>query len=220
LARYDRFIKSAGLSPEQQDRLLKELKELAAVDFDFMAALHSQGFGVGNLPKDPKALQALRGPITEKREAFAENLRVMLGDERAKQFLDFGRTTAERNVADQLAGRLYYTDSALTSQQADQLVQILAQGRLSPQATGSPAATMNGNSISRNALNGALAQAMQQGGLSLLDWNAPVSDAAIAKAEAVLSPVQLAALKRVQAEQVMQLQLAPPPPPGFLGGSR
>jgi hypothetical protein len=93
-------------------------------------------------------------------------------------------------------------------------------GRLNPQASGSPESTMNGAVISRSSLTGALAQAMQQSGLTLLDWHAPVSDAAMREANAVLSPTQLAALKRLQAEQAMQLQIAPPPPAGFLGGPR
>jgi hypothetical protein len=42
----------------------------------------------------------------------------------------------------------------------------------------------------------------------------------MARAGAVLSPVQIAALKQLQAEQLKQLQLAPPPPAGFVGGPR
>jgi RNA polymerase sigma factor (sigma-70 family) len=220
LARYDHFLKTAGLSAEQQDRFAKGVKDVAAADFDFMAALHSQGYGVGNLPTDANALRELQRPGAEKKKQFFEETRAMLGDERTKRFADAFKATPERNVADQLAGRLYYTESALTAQQADQLVKILGGSRLNPQAQGTPESTMNATPIAPRALQGALAQALQQGGLSLLDWHAPVSDAALAKASSVLSPVQLAALKRVQAEQVTQLQLAPPPPAGFLGGPR
>jgi hypothetical protein len=39
-----------------------------------------------------------------------------------------------------------------------------------------------------------------------------VSDAAIAPAQSVLTPSQLAALKQVQANEAAQLLLAPPPP--------
>ena len=220
MARYDRFVQAAGLTAEQQERLLKGLRDIAAADFDFMAALHSQGYGVGNLPKDPAALRELQAPGMEKKKAVAEDLRAMLGDERMRQFAEFGRTTAERNVADQLASRLYYTDGALTRQQADQLVQILSRERLNPQASDSATSAMNGVVVPPQALHGALAQALQQGGLTLLDWHAPVSDGAIAQAASVLSSPQLAALKQVQAEQLRQLQLAPPPPAGFLGGPR
>jgi hypothetical protein len=39
-----------------------------------------------------------------------------------------------------------------------------------------------------------------------------VTDAALTEAEAVLTPTQLAALRRIQAQQVLKFQLAPPPP--------
>jgi hypothetical protein len=219
LARYDRFIKSANLTAEQQERFAKGLRDLAAVDFDFLAALNSQGYGVGNLPRDPAAMRELQAPGMEKKKAVAQEMRAMLGDERMRQFAEFGRATAERNVADELAGRLYYTDSALTPSQADQLVEILLKERLNPQATDAQSA-MNGTAVAPQALQGALAQALQIGGLTLLDWHAPVSDAAMARAGAVLSPVQIAALKQLQAEQLQQLRVAPPPPAGFVGGPR
>ena len=79
---------------------------------------------------------------------------------------------------------------------------------------------MNGTAVGVRALQGALAQALRHGGLTLLDWHAPISDAALAQAAQVLSPAQVAALKQVQAEQIRQLQLTPPPPAGFVGGPR
>lgn len=219
LARYDRFIKSANLTAEQQERFAKGLRDLAAIDFDFMVALHSQGYGVGNLPRDPAAVRELQAPGMEKKRAFAQEMRTVLGDERMREFMEFGRATAERNVADELAGRLYYTDSALTPRQADQLVEILLKERLNPQAADA-ASAMHGTAVAPQALQGALAQALQLGGLTLLDWHAPVSDAALARLGTVLAPGQLAALKQLQAEQLQQLQLAPPPPAGFVGGPR
>jgi uncharacterized protein (DUF1778 family) len=46
-----------------------------------------------------------------------------------------------------------------------------------------------------------------------LDWQAPVTDAAITSAQSVLTTAQLAVLQEIQAQQVIQYQTAPPTPP-------
>ena len=71
---------------------------------------------------------------------------------------------------------------------------------------------MNGTFITPQAMTGRRGQAMQQQGMNLMDWLAPVTDAALARAQAVLTPAQFAALQQIQAQQVTQIQLAPPPP--------
>jgi hypothetical protein len=55
---------------------------------------------------------------------------------------------------------------------------------------------------------------MQQSGMTLYDWQTPITDAAMSQAQAILAPAQFAALQRLQAQQVTELQLAPPPPRG------
>ncbi len=213
--RYDRFFKTAGLSAEQQDGLLKALEGRAGDQLDLMAALHAQGFGVGNVPQDPEGQRQFQQILSSDRQhaqAVQSEMRALLGDDGFRQFAQYSATIAERNVADQLASRLYYTAEPLSAGQAEQLAQVLAKNRLSPQPTPSPATNMNGTLIDQPTLNNGVAQAMQQGGMNLLDWQAPVSDAALAQAQAVLTPAQFAVLKQVQAQQVAQLQLAPPPP--------
>jgi hypothetical protein len=63
----------------------------------------------------------------------------------------------------------------------------------------------------------AIGQAMQQGGQTMLDWRAPITDAAITKAETVLTAPQLATLRQMQAQQLAQFQISPPPPAGSPG---
>jgi hypothetical protein len=46
-----------------------------------------------------------------------------------------------------------------------------------------------------------------------MEWQSPITDAAVAKLEPVLSAPQLAALRGLQASQLARLQLAPAPPP-------
>ncbi len=214
-AHYDRFLKASGLSPEQQEEFLSEMKGLSADELDLMAALHTQGYGVGNLPKDPQAQAQFQELLNEHRQNTQDmqaKLHALMGDDLFKRFAQFAGTIPERNVADQVAAQLYYTDAPLTAPQADQLAQILAQNRYSGQPKPTPTTTMNGTFITPQAMTGRRGQAMQQQGMNLMDWLAPVTDAALARAQAVLTPAQFAALQQIQAQQVTQIQLAPPPP--------
>ncbi|MDB6170314.1 MAG: polymerase, sigma-24 subunit, subfamily [Verrucomicrobia bacterium] len=211
-ARYDRFLKTAGLSAEQYELVIGELKGTLADELDFMGALRTQGLGVGNMPSDPEERARLEGFIREKKQTTQAKLRALLGEERFRQFAQYSSSIPERNVAEQIAGRLYDADEPLTAQQANQLAQILAQNRFTPQATPAPNATMNGTFLTPQDIGRRVAQVMQQQGMNMLDWTAPVTDAALAKARDVLTPVQLAALRQLQAQQLTQIQLAPPLP--------
>jgi hypothetical protein len=210
--RYDRFIKSAGLSAGEEARFLKAVEEGIAGELDFMGALHAKGYGVGNLPQDPQdrmQLQQLHRDYSEKNQA---RMREALGDARLQQFAQYSGMIGERNVTDQVASQLYYTDTPLTAQQAEQLAQVLKEDRFKP-GEPSPHNTMGGNFVlTPRSISGRMGQAMQQGGMTALDWQNPITDAALVRAQTILTPTQFAALQRVQAQQVTQFQLAPPPP--------
>ena len=72
-----------------------------------------------------------------------------------------------------------------------------------------PGNRVNGVVITKEARIARLQQETQPGGVSVIERLEPITDAAIARAEAVLTPGQLAALKQVQAVQVTQFQVAP-----------
>lgn len=211
-AHYARFLKTAGLSPAQETEFFKQIRERGAAELDFMLALRAQGYGVGNLPKDPQVQAGFQKMATEQKTNFETGLRAVLGADGYKSFQQYSATLPERNVVDQLGGQLYLSETPLTAQQADQLTQILVQNRFSGQPTPSPSTTQNGTFLTRQAFLGALGQATQQNGLTLLDWHAPVTDAALTRAESVLTPAQLAVLRQVQAQQAAQFQIVPPPP--------
>lgn len=209
--RYDRFLQTSGLSAGQQDQVLNVLNEARAGEVDLMAALHARGYGVGNVPQDPEGRAMLQKMATEMKQRLDTGLRSTLGDDGYKAFQQYSALIPERNVADQLASQLYYTTEPLTPAQADQLVRVLAQNRFASQPSPAPAAMMNGNFIDPPSYSRRLAQEMQQNGMNLLGWSAPVTDTALSRAETVLTPGQLAALRQVQVQQVLQFQLAPPP---------
>jgi hypothetical protein len=218
--RFDRFVKNAGLSPAQQEEFFKQIRDRTATELDFMLALRAQGFGVGNLPQDPQVRAGFQKLGAEQKEKFENGLRAALGDDGYKAFQHYGATLPERNVVDELGGRLYLSDTPLKAEQAEQLAQILQQNRYTGQPTASPTTTMNGTLLTRQVLISAIGQSTQQSGMSSLDWRAPVTDAAIARAESILTPAQLAALRQLQAQQVAQFQLAPPPPAASPGAAK
>lgn len=209
--RYDRFFKTSGLSADQQDQVLKVLDEGRAGEMDLMSALHARGYGVGNVPQDPEGRAMLQKMATEMKQRLDTGLRSTLGDDGYKAFQQYAALIPERNVADQLASQLYYTTEPLTPAQADQLVRVLAQNRFAPQPSPAPTAMMNGSFIDPQAYGRRLAQEMQQNGMNMLGWSAPVTDTALSRAETILTPGQVAALRQVQAQQALQFQLAPPP---------
>ena len=208
--RYDGLFRKAGLSAEQQERVLSLLKEARATSLDMLVGLRTQGFDLGN-NENPEAVTKMMSKTgreaMQRREA---GLRAVLGDGGFAAFKQYTGTIPHRNVAEQMAGQLYNTDEPLTAQQADRLVEILAENGFNRQDPSAPGNTVNGTVISQQLYQARFAQALKDGGTSPLDWQAPVTDAAITRAQSVLTPTQLAALKQVQASQAVQFQLAPP----------
>jgi RNA polymerase sigma factor (sigma-70 family) len=216
-AHYDGFFKKAGLSAEQQERVLNLMKEVRTGELDLLAALHTQGYDRGD-NEDPRAMsKEVMGTVKkigmediQQREAA---MRAILGDDGFTAYQQYSATISQRNVADQVAAQLYNTNEPLTAQQAEQLVEVLTQNAFNPRAESAPGNTINGTVVSQSVYSGRLIQVGQQGGMSVLDWQAPVTDAAIARAQSILTPAQFAALKQMQANQAVLFQLAPPPPP-------
>lgn len=216
--RFNRFFQSAELTTEQQERFLKTTMGEADSWLEMLAVKRAAGgLEPGGPPMDPVAMEQI-GAIAKRHDMENESaLRELLGDQ-FKPLMQYMATLGERNAVDQLASQLYYTDSPLTPQQADQLTRILAENAFRPQLTPAPTNTMGSQFISREALNGAMAQGMNFNGPVALGVNqdfpwmqhALVTDAAVARAGAALTPTQLAALRVLQAEQVARLQLAPP----------
>ncbi len=209
--RFEPFLKTTSLSPAQREEFFNQIKDRSAAELDFMLALHQQGYGVGSLPQDPQARADLQKMATTQKEKFEGGMRGVLGDDGYRAYQQFGATLPERNTVDELGGQLYLSESPLTAQQAEQLAVILKQDGYNGQPTATPRTTMNGTLLTRQALMSAVQQVANQGGQPALDWHAPVTDAAVARAESVLSPAQIAALRQVQARQLAQFQLAPPP---------
>jgi RNA polymerase sigma factor (sigma-70 family) len=214
-AKFDRFFQLAGLSPADQERFLAVIRNFAEAKLDLTASVREQGYGPNNVPTDPQALTSLFALDAQVENEYADKLRALLGDERFKQYYNYRKTLPELNVAEHLASQLYASDTPLTAEQSAQLVRLLRDTRFDKQATPSPTNTLNGTFIPDSTYVAAVKQSNLIFGdimMPNIDWLAPVTDAAIARAEAVLAPAQVAALRRLQASQAAELQLAPPVP--------
>lgn len=218
MARFGHFFKSTGISSEVQGEIGKHFNAYAEAMLDYYSAVRAQGFGPMNPPQDPNVLVELLRMENDVVARFTDDLRVVLGDERTKQFIEYQKSVPEINVADQLAAQLYATDVPLTGPQALQLVQLLKDSRHDGDTKPSPTNTMNGTFVSSESLGAAVQFSnLVTGSLMMpgrLTWAAPITDAAIARAQTILAPTQLQALRQLQAQQVAQYQLAPPTPKG------
>jgi hypothetical protein len=74
-----------------------------------------------------------------------------------------------------------------------------------PRAGASPATSLAGTPLPANAIALSKAIAGQQN----VEWARLITDAAVAHAESVLAPTQIAALKLLQQQQLIQIKLAP-----------
>jgi hypothetical protein len=133
-----------------------------------------------------------------------------LGDDGARRFADYRKFVPALNVAGQLAGRLYDTGEPLTAVQARSLLEVLQKNPYRAGTETSPGSTFAGETI---ALGGAKALSnLVHGDLMMpgLAWSAPITDAAVERAQPILTPRQIEALRELQAQQAANYRLAPP----------
>jgi hypothetical protein len=205
--RFERFFRTAGLTGEQQDRFLKIAMDDAEGRLEVLALRRSVGALDPDAPPiDAATIETITATQKRLDDQNAAALRALLG-ERMPSLMDYMKTIGERNVADELASHLYYTDAPLAAGQAEQLTRILAENAYAAAAP-SPRNTLGGVPLPREIYNGAMTQAVNEDQPWM--WRSPITDAAVARAAAVLAPTQVAVLKVLQAEQAARLQLLPP----------
>lgn len=151
---------------------------------DIWAAAESQGIASGSDSSASTSVARMTsGPITLR----DEKLKVLLGDDRMKQYIDYDSTTGRLAMAfvPALAGDLYTTGTPLAVSQGDQLRQIIVDRT---KIVKEPMASDGGVPVYRL--------------VSQTDWNAVATDAG-----AFLSEEQLAVLKKRAAIEVADAQL-------------
>lgn len=209
-ARYAALFKNLNLPPEQIERLKSLLLDRQTTVQDVFAAAREQGI-------NPRTDQdTFRKLVADSRNDVNDSIKAAIGDAGFAQLQHYEQTLPQRNLVNDLSQRLNFSDMPLSTAQAEQLVQILAanqpEGR-NPGATG--ASTGAPTSSGRGGLSGGGTVSfggrggfsLSAGGDSRGGSTAQVTAAAVAQAQSVLAPSQLAALQQIQQQQQTQQQL-------------
>ncbi len=125
-ARYAALFKNLNLTPAQADKLKTVLADRQTTMQDVMSAALDQGL---DPRRDREAYQKL---MEGARADVNASIKAVIGDNGFAQFENYEKTIPQRNIVNQLQQRLSYSDTPLTSTQADQLVQILANNTPPP----------------------------------------------------------------------------------------
>lgn len=219
-ARYAALFKKLGLAPDKLAQFKSLLADRLSTPFDVMAAAGQQGI---NPIQDPQAFRQL---VQNAQAEIDGKIQALLDPGSYAQYQNYVQTEPQRSVVNQLQQALSYTAAPLSSAQADQLVQILAE-TLPTRGTATGAAVTY---VGRQGPGGEMTAVAvgppppDGGGFA---GGSLVTDDAITRAQSVLSAPQVQALQEIQQQQQAASQLrqqilqkaaaggvALPPPPG------
>jgi hypothetical protein len=222
-AQYAALFRNLNLSPDQAAKVESLLADRANTMQDVMNVAREQGI---NPRTDPQGFQQL---VASAQSDINNSLQSVLGAAGFSQLQSYEQTMPQQNVVNQLQQRLSYTDTPLTPAQSAQLVQVLAANPapLRTNADGTPAQVGRGGAAAgigaaiAGVVGGGFGGGGGGGGIGALlgggggggagggaNAVAIVTPAAVAQAQTVLAPTQVAALQQIQQQQQNQQQLA------------
>jgi hypothetical protein len=186
---YGPLFKSLNLTPDQLAQFQTLLADKQQALMDTLQAARDQGI---NPRTDPDGFKTLVNQATSQVDATIQQ---QLGDAGYQQYQQYQQTLPERNTVNALTQQLSYTQTPLTDDEANAMVQLLAQNQ--PQRAG------NGTSGTTNGGDGGpnLAALLNGGG------NAKITPESVTAAQGILSAPQMAVLQQVQAQQQAQQQM-------------
>ncbi|HZZ20889.1 MAG TPA: hypothetical protein VFE25_16055 [Opitutaceae bacterium] len=187
-ATYGALFKSLNLSPEQLSQFQGLLADKQQAMMDTMQAAREQGI---NPREDPDGFKAL---MTQAVAQTDQNIQQMLGDAGFQQYQQYQQTLPERNTVNSLQQSLSYTQTPLTDDESNAMVNLLAQTQ--------PARAGNGTAGATTGTPGPNLMAMMNGG-----GTAKVTADTIAQASTVLTAPQVSALEQIQQQQQAQQQI-------------
>lgn len=191
-SRYAALFRNLNLNPAQLERLKQLLVEKQASVMDVMGAARAQGL-TGRENRDE-----LRQLVNDSQAEVDAMIRNELGESAYNQYKNYEATFPQRGTVDQLERRLSYSNTPLTPAQAEQVVQILAETSPAP----------GGNMARRGDFGLAVPFAAGPGvTIAIAGQQSSISNDAIARAQGVLQPQQVAALQGLQQEQQAAQQL-------------
>jgi hypothetical protein len=186
---YGPLFKALNLAPDQLAQFQSLLADKQQALVDTLQAAREQGI---NPRSDPDGFKTL---VNQSISQVDTSIQQALGDAGYQQYQQYQQTLPERNTVNSLQQQLSYTQSPLTDDEANQMVQLLAQNQ--PQrAGGGTAGTENGGDGGPNLMN------LINGG-----GTAKITPETITAASGVLSAPQVSVLQQIQSEQQAQQQM-------------
>jgi len=215
-ARYAALFQSMNLTPDQTDKLKTLLAERGSTRMDVMAAATAQGIDPRENPG------AYRKLFTDAQNELNNSIKSVVGENGFAQLQNYEQTLPQRALVNDLQQRLSYTNTPLSTSQADALVQILASNQ-PPRSTSSGPAGPPTDAMQVQVTRdpggpggppGRGGDFMSFGGpvMGMVDGmgrgpTTTVTPNAVAQAQSMLAPTQLAALQQIQQQQQAQQQL-------------
>jgi hypothetical protein len=187
-ATYAALFKSLNLSPEQLTQFQGLLADRQQALMDTMQAAREQGI---NPREDPDGFKAL---MTQTLAQSDQAIQQALGDAGFQQYQQYQQTLPERNTVNTLQQSLSYTQTPLTDDESNAMINLLAQTQ--------PAKAGNGTAGTTTGTQGPGIMALVNGG-----GTAKITADTIAQASTVLSAPQVAALEQIQQQQQAQQQI-------------
>lgn len=146
----------------------------------------------------PLSAESLRQSVRLAQAQIDQSIQHSLGPERFGIYREFERTLAQRATVAQLEQRLSYTGTPLSPAQAESMVRILSANAPGAAAESTPVISI----LVRDGVPEAVPV------LPTTAATGRVTDDVIAQAQTVLAPVQVAALREIQSEQVAGVRAA------------
>jgi hypothetical protein len=177
--RYASLFKNLNLTPDQLEQFKNLLVQKQQAMQDARAAAIQQGL---NPRTDPQGFQQA---VQSAQAAVDTQIQATLGDAGFAQYQQYQQTLPQRTTVTAVQQSLSYSQTPLTDDQANQLIQLMAQ-----------------NSSGNGGGGGG-----GRGGFGGQQEGAPITAAVITQAQSILSAPQVQALQQVQQQQQAQQQM-------------
>jgi hypothetical protein len=220
-SRFAALFKNLNLSADQAAKLSALLAERGNTRQDLFAVAREQGIDPRTNP------DAYRKLFADAQNEINAGIKSVIGETGFAQLQNYEQTMPQRAIVNELQQRLSYTSTPLTAAQSEQLIQILATNSPTRPADAGPAAPglppprgpgfgppgggpgPDFGGVILSAISGrggpGLPPEVIDGAMRVA--SAPVTPAAVAQAQTVLAPPQVAALQQIQQQQQAQQQL-------------
>lgn len=211
-ARYGALFRTLNLTPEQTDKLKGLLADRSNTRMDVMTVAQEQGIDARSNP------EAVRKLFANAQDELNNSIKAVVGENGFTQLQSYEQTLPQRGLVNDLQQRLSFSDTPLSASQADALVQILASNP-APRPTNSGSSSSAAPSSGRGGPDspggrgsdfggfGGPAMGGMVEGMTRGSSGVTVTAGAVAQAQSVLAPSQLAALQQIQQQQQAQQQL-------------